>query len=76
MNCKTGGSGPYSWPACCFCGVGLGVHQTQANPSANLDQTRNGKFDAPENPVGIDVNGNAGFQNSIIWRVTASPIGA
>src|SRR5881296_1310144 len=47
-----------------LCGASLDVPRTQASPSANLDQTRNGKFDSPENPVGIDVNGNAGFQNS------------
>src|SRR3989454_416200 len=47
-----------------LCGASLGIHRTQAAPSANLDQTRNGSFNAPQNPVGIDVNGNAGFQNS------------
>ena len=47
-----------------LCGASLGVPRTLASPSANLDQTRNGKFDSPESPVGIDVNGNAGFQNS------------
>ncbi len=47
-----------------LCGASLGVDRIHAAPSANLDQTRNGKFNDPENPVGIDVNGNAGFQNS------------
>src|SRR6266567_6132514 len=64
MNCKNWWQRPVLLASLLLCGVGLGVHQTLANPSANLDQTRNGKFDAPENPVGIDVNGNAGFQNS------------
>ncbi len=64
MKCKQWWQRPVLLASLLLCGVGLGVHQTQANPSANLDQTRNGKFSVPENPVGIDVNGNAGFQNS------------
>ena len=64
MNCKHSWRRPALLAAVLLCGASLGVHRTQAAPSANLDQTRNGKFDAPENPVGIDVNGNAGFQNS------------
>ena len=64
MNCKHSWGRPALLVALLLCGASLGVHRTQASPSANLDQTRNGKFSAPEIPVGIDVNGNAGFQNS------------
>ena len=64
MNCNHWWQRPVLLAGLLVCGVSLGIHQTQAAPSANLDQTRNGKFDAPENPVGIDVNGNAGFQNA------------
>ena len=64
MNCNHWWQRPVLIAGLLVCGASLGVHQTHAAPSANLDQTRNGKFDAPENPVGIDVNGNAGFQNA------------
>src|SRR5947207_15149862 len=64
MNWKQLWERPVLLAGLLLCVASLGVHRTQAAPSANLDQTRNGKFDAPENPVGIDVNGNAGFQNS------------
>src|SRR5207247_555452 len=39
-----------------LCGASLAVNRTQANRSANLDQTRNGKFAAPANPVVIHVS--------------------
>src|SRR6266567_6113386 len=67
MNWKQLWERPVLLAGLLLCGASLGVDQTQAAPSANLDQTRNGKFDDPKTPpppVGIDVNGNAGFQNS------------
>src|SRR6266496_2002383 len=66
MNCKHPWGRPALLVALLLCGASLGVHRTQAAPSANLDQTRNGKFDAPTGgiTVGTDDNGNAGFQNS------------
>src|SRR5205809_3425752 len=64
MNCHHWWTRPVLLAGLLVCGASLGVHQTQAAPSATLDQTRNGKFDAPESPVAIDVNGNAGFQNA------------
>jgi hypothetical protein len=66
MNCNHWWQRPVLLAGLLVCGASLGVHQTQAAPSANLDQTRNGKFDAPTGgiTVGTDDNGNAGFQNS------------
>src|SRR5437016_11508286 len=64
MNCNHWWQRPALLTSLLLCGASLGIHRTQAAPSANLDQTRNGSFNAPQNPVGIDVNGNAGFQNS------------
>src|SRR6266516_2421059 len=66
MNCNHWWQRPVLLASLLLCGASLGIHRTQAAPSANLDQTRNAKFDdIPANlVVGIDVNGNAGFQNS------------
>src|SRR6266516_88452 len=64
MNCNHWWQRPVLIAGLLVCGASLGVHQTHAAPSANLDQTRNGKFNVLNSSVDIDDNGNAGFQNS------------
>ena len=66
MYCKNSWGRPALLVALLLCGASLAVHRTQAAPSANLDQTRNGEFDVATGgiTVGTDDNGNAGFQNS------------
>src|SRR5437867_2864562 len=66
MNCKHSWGRPALLVGLLLCGASLAVQRIDAAPSANLDQTRNGKFDAPTGgiTVGTDDNGNAGFQNS------------